>query len=380
MDDRAIRIIFTGDLMLSPEFLARNPSAAQDPRRLFQRLEPIFDRADAIVVNLEGPLGRSPQERADTQSLLSNDSAVLRLFEQRPATVFNLANNHMLDYGPPALKETIERLQASGFAHVGAGPDAESAQRSLILEIKGRRIAFLAATTSESHVNAVIAGDDSAGCGSLEDESGLTRKVRRLSRECDLVCAMLHWGFEHYHFPSPQQVSLGHSLVQAGAGLIVGHHPHAVQGIESGSGWLAAYSLGNFFLPPFLYKSGRRSWQKREGREFLLLEAKIESGGLGFEALAGEACSDRGLRLYEGSSKARFERRLQRLSHPLGRPDYSDFWRRYRSRRRKQLKRQELLEAWRKARRLSPRDLLRTASKEDLKRQFKRVAAMIRGG
>jgi len=134
----------------------------------------------------------------------------------------SLANNHSLDCGVDGLKETIEVLTHMGVTPILGEPS--------IREVKGLKIGAVAFNLVDGNPSSV----------------SLVEAVSELKEVSDIVIVSLHWGREYKLSPSKKQLKLAHELIDAGADLILGHHPHRVQGIGSYKKGIVAYSLGNF--------------------------------------------------------------------------------------------------------------------------------------
>jgi poly-gamma-glutamate synthesis protein (capsule biosynthesis protein) len=165
--------------------------------------------------------------------------------------VMSVANNHTLDYDDPAFLETLAVLQRAGIAAVGGGKNHAEAVQAVLKEINGYKIAFLAATEmadifwSWEYPRTLEATQDRPGVAALRSEH-LENAIQSLRGQVDLVVVSLHWGTEYSDYPTPAQRKTAYRLVDAGADLIIGHHPHCLQGVELYRGSLIAYSLGNF--------------------------------------------------------------------------------------------------------------------------------------
>jgi poly-gamma-glutamate synthesis protein (capsule biosynthesis protein) len=165
--------------------------------------------------------------------------------------VLSLANNHALDYGSEGLLDTLATLERAGIAGVGAGRSAEEARRPAVLTVKGVRVAFLAYTnTPNDSISGWNAAADEAGAerpgvawGRAED---IRRDVAAARAGADVVIVSLHSGFEYTATPNPRQRELARASVDAGAALVLGGHPHVLQGVEFYRGAPIIYSLGNF--------------------------------------------------------------------------------------------------------------------------------------
>jgi len=151
------------------------------------------------------------------------------------------ANNHIADYGRQGIVETINALERAGIRHVGIGLTLEQARTPAIVTVKGKRIAVLA-----YYGKGEFAATDTSAGFAPRVQPWIVEDVRRADSAADYVVVSFHWGVEKAEFPEPWQVALGHAVIRSGADLVVGHHPHVLQGIERYKGGLIAYSLGNF--------------------------------------------------------------------------------------------------------------------------------------
>lgn len=228
---------------------------------------PTLGGADLAMVNLECSVSvrGSPQDkkwtfRAEPEALTGLRNAGVDLV--------SLANNHVLDYGQEAFEDTLANLDKAGVARVGAGLNVDEAARPVILEAKGFKVGFLAAT--EFYPEAWLATDTRPGVWSARYGEKLAAALKTLRPEVDCVVVSLHWGVEYESYPYAYQRQLARGLIDAGADLIIGHHPHVLQGLEVYKGGLIAYSLGNFV---FTYKN-------RESQDSGILVVTLDRAGL----------------------------------------------------------------------------------------------------
>jgi poly-gamma-glutamate synthesis protein (capsule biosynthesis protein) len=147
-----------------------------------------------------------------------------------------------MDYGPLALYDTMSILEKHGISHMGAGKNLEEACKPLIYEIKGLKVAFLAFTY------AYLAKKKRPGCCPC-DLDFIQKQIRAVKHTVDLVIVSIHTGIEYVDYPDRYTISLFRGAVDAGANLVLGHHPHVVQGLEMYGNALICYSLGNFITP-----------------------------------------------------------------------------------------------------------------------------------
>ncbi len=206
---------------------------------------PTLSAADIAMVNLEcsvstrgTPCDKTWTFRADPECL---DGLV-----NAGVDIVSTANNHTGDFGTDALLDTLSYLDEHGLARVGAGANKEEAWRPVVLEAEGYKIGFMAAT--------IIYPDDWAataqrpGICSARDVKALAAAVAELHKQVDYVVVNVHWGNERDTNPTAFERECGPALVDAGADLVIGHHPHILQGIAAYKGGVIAYSLGNFIF------------------------------------------------------------------------------------------------------------------------------------
>ena len=174
---------------------------------------------------------------------LKADLSVVPALSAAGFDVLSLANNHTMDCGKLGLLETISSLHGAGILTVGAGQDAVEARKPAMAEVRGLKVAFLAFTDVPDGSGAFIARGDSAA---------VVEAVALAKKQADLVVISFHWGEEYATAPLDYQRKLAHAVVDAGACLVIGHHPHVIEGVERYRRGLIAYSLGNFvFDSPF---------------------------------------------------------------------------------------------------------------------------------
>jgi poly-gamma-glutamate capsule biosynthesis protein CapA/YwtB (metallophosphatase superfamily) len=206
-------------------------------------LAPFFQSADAGLVNLECPLSnRGKALRGKKFTFRARPSAAPAL-RHAGITVVALANNHVLDYGPLALSDTLLALDAAGVAHTGAGKNLAASRRPACLTLPGgQTLAVL--SYSLTYPAAYWASPTKPGTAPGD--------VRLVQADVDSACAWatavvvcFHWGGELIREPRSYQTDLGHAAIDAGAALVVGTHPHILQGVEWYHDGVILYSLGN---------------------------------------------------------------------------------------------------------------------------------------
>ncbi len=240
---REYTLLFAGDVMLSRTVGARM-AAQKDWSFPFHLIADTLRSADLRYCNLECPVS----DRGRNLHHLNSFRADPRAIEGLKATGFNVvsqANNHTYDWGPEALLDSLERLRAAGIHPVGAGQNILAAHYPLLVRVGSLRIAVLAYVNIDPKEAA--AGVDRPGVAWLDPAQALT-DVRFARPLADLVIVCPHWGVEYAVKPTRDQVELAHQLIDAGADMIVGSHPHVVQPLEKYHDHWIAYSLGNFIF------------------------------------------------------------------------------------------------------------------------------------
>jgi poly-gamma-glutamate capsule biosynthesis protein CapA/YwtB (metallophosphatase superfamily) len=238
-----------GDIMLG-RGVAGQPGGA--PARLRPMAEHLR-AADLTVGNLESTLSDDGPAQQGTDSFHAPPT-VLAALADAGVDALSLANNHTGDYGPRALLATLDAFRGRRIESFGAGRDLRGATRAAVLVRNGVRFGFLGfnAIGETPRATARTAGALSVRMpprtGPLDrrDLAHVVGAVRRLAERVDVVVVVPHWGTQYTHAAEPVQSRVGRRLVDAGADLVVGGHPHWVQGLERYDGAVIAHSLGNF--------------------------------------------------------------------------------------------------------------------------------------
>ncbi len=236
-------LLFTGDIMLSRAVGSRM-QVQKDWSFPFRLIVDTLHSADFRYCNLECPVS----DRGRNLHHLYSFRADPRAIEGLKAAGFNVAsqaNNHTYDWGPEALLDSLDRLRAAGIQPVGAGHNILAAYYPLLVNVGSLRIAFLAYVNIDP--KEATAGVDRPGVAWLDPAQALA-DIRFARPLADLVIVCPHWGVEYALQPTPEQVDLAHQMIDAGADMIVGSHPHVVQPLEKYRDHWIAYSLGNFIF------------------------------------------------------------------------------------------------------------------------------------
>jgi poly-gamma-glutamate synthesis protein (capsule biosynthesis protein) len=154
----------------------------------------------------------------------------------------SLGNNHALDFGPEGLDETLATLDALSISAVGAGQSAAEAHRPVILNLRGAKVAFLAYAAARWNGSVDVPATDRLAWA---EPDAIRADAQAAAQRAGVVVVLLHAGTEYAAAPSPDQVAAAHAAIDAGADLVVGHHPHVTQTVERYGPGLIVYSLGD---------------------------------------------------------------------------------------------------------------------------------------
>jgi poly-gamma-glutamate capsule biosynthesis protein CapA/YwtB (metallophosphatase superfamily) len=228
----------------------------QDVAHLFDGVHEEFTRADLVFVNLEEPItgthtvtrSKNPAAvRAGKDYILrASNPAIPGIMKEAGVGLVGLANNHMMDYTTAGLSDTLRLFHSAQLPTVGAGFEAD-AHRAFILKTNGIRVAFLAFT--DVVPPGYEATPDRLGVASSKDEDVLVQAIKGAHQQADFVVLMIHWGGQGGHLITSRQHQLARTAAEAGCDVVVGMHPHVLQGIEYVGQVPVLYSIGNFAFP-----------------------------------------------------------------------------------------------------------------------------------
>lgn len=240
-----ITLAFAGDVLLSDHVLNAYQKGGGITGVVGESLLQAAGEADFFMVNQEFPFSNRGTAAPDKQFTFRLPPEKVRLLQEMGVDLVTLANNHALDFGQEALLDTCAALDGAGIPYVGAGEDLERAKALYTTQLGRWTVGFLGAT------RVIPVADWAAtpygpGMLSTYDPAVLLEEIRKAKEICDLVVVYVHWGIEREAYPKDYQRQLGRQYLDAGADLVIGSHPHVLQGIEYYDGKPIVYSLGNF--------------------------------------------------------------------------------------------------------------------------------------
>jgi len=323
-----IKLAAVGDIALSHEY--NNLLISKDSSFPFENVRSYFNEHDIVVANLEAPFCKTGKTYPLKCSLRADPEYLYGLIKAG-IDIVSLANNHILDYREDAFFETIFILKKSPLDYFGAGKNLSDARQPLIKEISGIKIGFLGycAVNIDSPF---YASSEGRGIAPLILEY-LEADIVELKKHVDVVIITLHWGIENCSYPTPLQQKQARQILRYGADLILGHHPHVLQGLEKYENGYIAYSLGNFIFSDidwsWINSAGNKMHSKviltKKNRETMILSATI--GKEGVKEISCSPC------FIDGNGQVQLldqnhpiNKQLKKLSAKLYCRDYSLFW------------------------------------------------------
>lgn len=260
-----------------------------------KKVKPVFSKDDITIVNFEGTLTTSTN-RANKAFTFKGPKKYVGILKKGSVEVVTLANNHSLDFGRKGLADTQKTLKKNKIAYCYNSTIAYK-------KVKGIKIAFI-------------------GFSQLEGTtaSQVTKAIKKAKKKrAKIIITSFHWGIEREYYPNSKQTSLAHSAINAGASLVLGHHPHVLQGIERYKGRYIVYSLGNFCFGGNTNPKDKdtmifqQTFHIKDGKVLSKKDARVIACSLS----GSSACNDYQPRILKGSSKKRVIKKLNTLSKGL---------------------------------------------------------------
>jgi len=238
----SITLIAVGDIMLGGT--AEEILIEKGYDYPFKKVQHLLNDADVVIGNLEGPLTDLCESTLNKEYLFRSPAdSVAPALKKAGFNIMNLANNHILDFDIEGMNDTIDSLKKQHIQTIGVGNNLTDARAGTILNTSNGSLGFL--SYSLTFPESFWATADKAGTA-FGHEKDIREDVKRLSKQVDHVIVSFHWGREKSLDLRPYQPTLAHAAIDAGANIVLGHHPHVLQGIEEYNDGLIIYSLGNF--------------------------------------------------------------------------------------------------------------------------------------
>jgi len=227
---------------------------------LFSDVSDVFKRADFGFVNFETPSAPA-HSKGSKPFMFDAPVALIDALKANGIRIVSFANNHAMDQGWAGFAETRDHLREEGMLFAGTSDTSALPWQPVITEANGIKVGWLGMTRwlngnrnpdrdDQPHVNFFPYPGESGGAPGA-DEAQVLEAVKAARTQCDLLVVSIHWGIEYAPAPRPEDVETAHKMLDAGASVIVGHHPHVLQPVETyrttdGRDTVIFYSLGNF--------------------------------------------------------------------------------------------------------------------------------------
>lgn len=266
-DDTLLTATMVGDIMFGRH--VEKVTKRHGHEYLFRYVKHYFEDADYSTGNFEHPVTFSKDyEEKEKNIHLQTDASSVDALKNLNFSVLNLANNHFMDYTEKGAEDTIETFNRFDLNFVGGGLNLEEASEIDYQEVNDIKIATLG--IADAYVSNSNATDREPGVLPSDPELFIPI-IEEASENAELVMVHVHWGGEYDTNPSPRQEGLARAIADAGADIIIGHHPHILQPVDVYNDTIIFYSLGNFIFD--------QGWSST--RESAIVQYKLSESGVG---------------------------------------------------------------------------------------------------
>lgn len=295
-----VRLLFSGDVLFSNYVLSAYENAGGIHGVLDDGYRQLIDEADFFFVNEEFPFSDRGTQAPDKQYTFRLAPEKVSMLLEMGVDAVSLANNHALDFGTDALLDTCDTLDGAGILRTGAGASLDEAKRAVETEIQGKKVAIIGATRVIPVAEWATFGNN-PGMLATYDPTILLEEIKTLDETNDYVIVFVHWGIERAEHPEEYQRKMGQQYIDAGADIVIGSHPHVLQGVEYYKDKPIVYSLGNFVFGSSIPRT-------------MLLEVKLGDDGASAvhegETDTEDHASDIALTVHPGTSNGGYTRML----------------------------------------------------------------------
>jgi poly-gamma-glutamate capsule biosynthesis protein CapA/YwtB (metallophosphatase superfamily) len=238
-----VTLALVGDLLPAAKVLELMKKNGYDYP--FREVKSLLEAADIAAGNLETPITTRGTPAEDKQYVFRGIPETIPALKDAGFDYLSLANNHTLDYGWQGLSDTMDYLDDAKLQHAGSGNDDKEAFTPAYIESKGMTVGFVSVTRVVPEMS-WKADRLHPGVAEAYSPDRATAAIKEAKQNSNIVVVMVHWGEERNDNPVAHQTDLAHRFIDAGADLVIGSHPHVLQGFETYKGKWIAYSLGNF--------------------------------------------------------------------------------------------------------------------------------------
>lgn len=310
--EQEVTFVAVGDIMYSSEVYP------------FGSVEHILQKGDITFGNLECVLSKQGVPKKD-KTLLSGSKEFVKNISRAGFDIVSLANNHIMDYEVEGLKETIGFLEKNNINYAGVGENLSKARLPCIVEKKG--ITFLVFAYADLFGDTGYAAKDSFGVNPIKLDYIIEDIIKHKDSK-NIIIISLHEGIEYLDYPDPDQIIRARKLIDAGAHLVLIHHPHVLRGYEKYKHGIILYSLGNFLFSNFLQSDGKYHKLSVAERESIIAIFNFSNNGIkSFELIPVCISEDFQVKLLRNNEKKKCLERIESLSKEIKLENYYKIWR-----------------------------------------------------
>lgn len=243
--NKITKLMFGGDVLMDLFF--ENYINANGVDYPWQHVSEYFKTSDIAMINLETSVSDKGSSTKPKGYGFRSKPFTLEGLVNSSIDIVTIANNHVLDYGYDAFLDTMTNLDKYGIKHVGAGKNINEAIDKVLIEVNDIKLCFMA-STSILGFKYWASSDDNGGVAAFTEDyyDVIFNKIKEEDSKCDYIIYNVHWGTEYTNYPKELQAELAHKLIDSGVDILIGHHPHVLQGIEYYNDKPIFYSIGNF--------------------------------------------------------------------------------------------------------------------------------------
>ncbi|MFD0958562.1 CapA family protein [Paenibacillus chungangensis] len=246
-DEEFVALSFVGDLL--PDYYINDLLQTHGYDYPYRNILFYLSEPDVMAGNLETPitLRGTPMSHENLEYVYKGSPEALPAIASAGFDVFNLANNHAMDQGVEGMLDTMMHLEEADLAYFGTGSNDAEAFRPLLKEVRGMKVAYIGLSRVIPFPE-LKADRNVPGIAETYDTTRAVQAIAKAEEEADIVVVMVHWGSNNKEELEPYQSRFAKEYIDAGADLVIGSHPHLLQGFEKYKDRWIAYSLGNFIF------------------------------------------------------------------------------------------------------------------------------------
>lgn len=236
---------FGGDVMMTSYFANYIDMYGVD--YMWEDVKDLINSADYSIFNLETSVSNRGSDTKPAGYGFRSNPDTLQGLQNAGIDMVNLANNHVLDYGKEAFLDTMDNLKKYNIEYIGSGKNYNEASEIKYKTINDIKFSFIGLTSILGYKE-WSATENREGVFYLteSDYQNIYNKIQEANKNSDYVVVFTHWDREYYNYPTEATINLAHTLIDNGANIIIGTHPHVLQGVEYYNDGIIYYSLGNF--------------------------------------------------------------------------------------------------------------------------------------